>query len=84
MKFSIITVCFNEAAHIRETCESVVEQSCKDFEWIVVDGGSTDGTLKIVEEYRERITVLISESDNGIYHAMNKGIQRANGEYLIF
>ena len=84
MKFSIITVCFNEVAHIRETCEGVVGQSCEDFEWIVVDGGSMDGTVEILEEYREKITVLISESDNGIYHAMNKGIQRANGEYLIF
>ena len=84
MKFLIITVCFNEVTHIRETCESVVGQSCVDFEWIVVDGGSTDRTVEILEEYREKITVLISESDNGIYHAMNKGIQRAKGEYLIF
>jgi len=84
MKISIITVCFNEVAHIRETCEGVVGQLCEDFEWIVVDGGSTDGTVEILEEYREKITVLISESDNGIYHAMNKGIQRAKGEYLIF
>jgi len=84
VKFSIITVCFNEVAHIRETCESVVEQSCVDFEWIVIDGASTDGTLEILKEYRDRIEILISEPDSGIYNAMNKGIAGATGQYLIF
>ena len=63
--------------NIRKTCESIVGQSWQDFEWIVVDGGSTDGTLDVLNEYRDRIDVLISEPDNGIYNAMNKGIARA-------
>lgn len=84
LKFSIITVCWNEAASIRQTCESVVSQTCSDFEWIVIDGQSTDGTLDILSEYRSRISCLVSEPDGGIYDAMNKGIQRATGEYLLF
>ncbi len=84
MKLSIITVCFNIKDEIRRTCESIVNQTYQDFEWIVVDGGSTDGTLEILEEYKERINIFISEKDNGIYDAMNKGIARARGEYLNF
>lgn len=80
---SVITICYNEK-NIRKTCESIVNQSWQDFEWIVVDGGSTDGTLDVLNEYRNRIDVLISEPDNGIYNAMNKGIARARGEWLNF
>jgi len=83
-KVSIITVCINEAARIRETAESVVGQTYRDFEWIVQDGGSTDGTLDILKEYMSSITVLLSEKDSGVYDAMNKGISRAKGEYCIF
>ena len=83
MKLSVITICYNEK-NIRKTCESIVGQSWQDFEWIVVDGGSTDGTLDVLNEYRDRIDVLISEPDNGIYNAMNKGIARARGEWLNF
>lgn len=83
MKLSVITICYNEK-NIRKTCESIVNQSWQDFEWIVVDGGSTDGTLDVLNEYRDRIDVLISEPDNGIYNAMNKGIARARGEWLNF
>ena len=83
MKLSIITICFNEK-EIRRTCESIVNQSWQDFEWIVVDGGSTDGTLNILNEYKDRINILISEKDNGVYNAMNKGIKLANGEWLSF
>jgi glycosyltransferase involved in cell wall biosynthesis len=82
--FSIITVCHNEALNVRATCESVVSQGFRDFEWIVVDGASTDGTLDILREYAGTIDVLISEPDTGIYNAMNKGAARATGEYLIF
>ena len=84
LKFSIITVCYNEAKNIKSTCQSVVGQNSCDFEWIVVDGASTDGTLDILEEYKDRIDCLISEPDAGIYNAMNKGISKASGEYLIF
>ena len=83
MKLSVITICYNEK-NIRKTCESIVGQSWQDFEWIVVDGGSTDGTLDVLNEYRDRIDVLISEPDNGIYNAMNKGIALASGDYLCF
>lgn len=83
MKLSVITICYNEK-EIRRTCESIVNQSWQDFEWIVVDGGSTDGTLDILNEYKNRIDILISEKDNGIYNAMNKGIKLAKGEWLSF
>ncbi len=83
MKLSIITICYNEK-QIRRTCESIVNQSWQDFEWIVVDGGSTDETLDILRDYKDRIDVLISEKDNGVYDAMNKGIKKASGEWLSF
>ena len=82
--FSIITVCRNEEGAIRETCESIVAQEHEDFEWIVIDGGSTDGTLEILNEYSGSIRHLVSEPDAGIYNAMNKGAAMATGEYLIF
>jgi glycosyltransferase involved in cell wall biosynthesis len=84
MLLSIITVCFNEAKRIKETAESVVNQTIKKFEWIVIDGGSSDGTLEILEHYRLKIDIFISEKDNGIYNAMNKGIGKAKGKYLLF
>lgn len=82
--FTIITVCLNIASTIRRTCESIVHQTFQDFQWIVVDGASTDGTLDILKEYSSRIDILISEPDKGIYNAMNKGIRLANGEYINF
>ena len=82
--FSIITICMNETSCIRRTCDSISKQCFDDFEWIVVDGGSTDGTLEILKEYEGDINHLISESDSGIYNAMNKGAANANGKYLIF
>src|SRR5699024_955190 len=75
LKIAIITVCYNSAKTIRDTIESVLSQTGPDVEYIIVDGASSDGTLSIVNEYRERITRIISESDQGIYDAMNKGIQ---------
>ena len=83
-KFSIITVCLNEVSGIQMTCESIVKQTYLNYEWIVIDGASTDGTLEIIESYRHSINMLISEPDKGIYDAMNKGIGKARGEYLIF
>ena len=82
--FSIITVCRNEFPKIRATCESICNQSVRNFEWIVIDGASTDGTLDVLDEYRDRIAILVSEPDKGIYNAMNKGIRRAGGEYVVF
>ena len=83
-KLSIITVCRNIRDSIGKTCDSIVRQTWTDFEWIVVDGASSDGTLEVVGEYRDRITLLISEKDSGIYNAMNKGIRAATGEWVIF
>jgi glycosyltransferase involved in cell wall biosynthesis len=81
---TIITVCKNIATEIGDTCESVVKQTLQNFEWMVVDGASTDGTLTVLEKYRPQITRLISEPDSGIYNAMNKGIGAATGKYLLF
>lgn len=80
---SIITVCYNEKK-IENTCKSIVGQTFEGYEWIVIDGGSIDETLSILEKYKNNITVLISEKDSGIYDAMNKGIKLARGEWLIF
>lgn len=81
---SIITVCRNEASGIRRTAESIVSQKLQDFEWIVIDGASTDETVDILQDYRTRINHFVSEPDGGIYDAMNKGARMASGEYLIF
>lgn len=82
MKISIITVCYNSEATIRDTIESVLSQDYPDIEYIVVDGASTDATLTVVGEYRERITQVVSEPDSGIYDAMNKGISQATGDVI--
>ena len=81
-KVSIITVSYNSVATIRDTIESVLSQRYPNIEYIVVDGGSTDGTMSVVEEYREKIDVILSEPDEGIYDAMNKGIALASGEFI--
>jgi glycosyltransferase involved in cell wall biosynthesis len=80
---SIITICFNEA-QIRDTCESVKRQTFRNFEWIVIDGGSSAETLGVLEEYRDCMSVFVSEPDNGRYDAMNKGIRASRGAYLLF
>ncbi|EKE20714.1 MAG: glycosyl transferase family 2 [uncultured bacterium] len=83
-KISIITVCYNEENGIEDTCKSVVSQNYNNYEWIVIDGGSIDKTLEILDKYKSNISVLISEKDNGVYSAMNKGIKLSKGEYLLF
>ncbi|BAO56731.1 glycosyltransferase family 2 protein [Nonlabens marinus] len=82
MKISIITVCYNSSATVRETFESVKAQVYDDIEYIVIDGASNDGTQQIIEEYDHIITKWVSESDNGLYHAMNKGIQLSTGDVI--
>ena len=82
MKVSIITVCFNSAETIEDTIRSILSQDYKDIEYIVVDGGSTDGTLEIIKRYRHKIAKVISEPDNGIYDAMNKGFRSSNGSIV--
>jgi glycosyltransferase involved in cell wall biosynthesis len=84
MKFSIITVCYNAEDCIEGTIKSVLHQSYKNIEYIIIDGGSTDNTLKIINKYRGDIDVIVSESDHGIYNAMNKGQKLAKGQYLNF
>jgi len=82
LKISIITVCFNSEETIRDTIESVINQTYADIEYIIVDGASKDRTLSIIEEYKDRISTLISEPDSGIYDAMNKGVSFATGEFV--
>lgn len=82
-RFSIITICYNEP-NLKETCESIINQTYQDFEWIVIDGGSNAETLSIFEKYKHRINIFISEKDNGIYNAYNKGIKLSQGEYVNF
>ena len=81
MKFSIITVCYNSISTIEQTIKSVLGQTFKDFEYIVVDGGSKDGTVQVLEKYKDQIR-YISEKDKGIYDAMNKGLKMAKGEII--
>lgn len=84
MKLSIITINFNNLEGLRRTYESVVCQTCKEFEWIVIDGGSTDGSRDFIESNQDKFSFWCSEPDRGIYNAMNKGIAHATGEYLQF
>ena len=81
---SIITVCLNDKHGFARTAESVISQSFQDFEWVVVDGGSADGTEQLLKSYSGRIDHLISEPDDGIYDAMNKGIRSASGDFCLF
>lgn len=82
MKISVITVCYNSAATVEETIRSVLAQSHPDVEYIIIDGNSSDDTVNIIEQYRDRIAVFVSEPDKGIYDAMNKGLARATGEVV--
>ena len=84
MKYSIITVNYNNKEGLRQTIESVIHQTYRDYEFIVIDGGSTDGSADVLKEYDDQITYWVSEKDNGIYNAMNKGIAKATGDYLNF
>jgi len=81
-KISIITVCFNSEATIRDTIESVVAQRYGNIEYLVIDGRSSDSTLDIIEEYQDSIDYFVSEKDEGIYDAMNKGILAATGDFV--
>lgn len=82
--FTIVTVCYNAESEIEETIKSVLSQSYTDFEYIIVDGKSSDGTLSIIQEYENQGIKYISETDRGIYDAMNKGIRLSHGQYILF
>lgn len=81
---SIITVSYNAVASIEETIQSVINQTYYNIEYIIIDGGSTDGTVDIIEKYSDKIAYWVSEPDKGIYDAMNKGIVKASGEWINF
>jgi glycosyltransferase involved in cell wall biosynthesis len=82
LKISIITVCYNAESTIERCIQSVISQDYNDIEYIVIDGGSSDTTLSIINKYKEQIQVIVSEPDKGIYDAMNKGIARATGQVV--
>lgn len=82
LKISIVTICFNNEKDIRATIESVVNQTYSDIEYIIKDGGSKDGTLSIVNEYKEHITKIISAPDKGLYDAINTGIKASTGDVV--
>ena len=84
MKYSIITINYNNKEGLRKTLKSVIHQTFRDFEFIVIDGGSTDGSVDVIKEYNEYNTFWMSESDKGIYKSMNKGIALSHGDYLNF
>ena len=81
---TIVTVVYNGAEHLEKTMKSVIEQSYDNVEYIIIDGGSTDGTLEIIKRYKNEIDYWVSEADGGIYDAMNKGIALGNGEWINF
>lgn len=83
-RLSIITVNLNDRVGLEKTMKSVLDQSFPDFEYIIVDGGSTDGSVEVIEEHKDRLAYWTSEPDTGIYNAMNKGIKHAKGEYCLF
>lgn len=83
-RFSIITINLNNREGLKKTIQSVMGQECGDYEYIIVDGGSTDGSVDTIREYEHFITHWTSEKDSGIYNAMNKGLARARGEYVYF
>jgi len=82
LKISIVTVCYNSATTLEDAVESVLTQNYFDIEHIIIDGGSTDGTASILERYKGRIAKVVSEPDDGIYDAMNKGISLATGDAI--
>lgn len=84
LKISIIIVCFNEEKGISDTIESVLNQNYKNYQLIVVDGKSTDNTINILSSYKNKINLLISEKDNGVYFAMNRGLEYVNGDIIGF
>lgn len=84
LKISIITATYNNADTIETTVHSILAQTYKNIEYIIIDGASNDGTLEKLEEYRTHLTCLVSEPDNGMYHALNKGIEKATGQVIGF
>lgn len=84
MKVTVVTAVLNDAGHIEQTILSVISQTDIEIEYIIVDGGSKDGTLELVGKYKDKISLLISEPDRGVYDAMNKGIKYSTGDFVYF
>jgi len=84
IKLSIITINYNDAKGLAYTMQSVLNQSFTDFEYLVIDGGSKDGSSAVIEQYKESLSYWISEPDSGIYNAMNKGLAQVKGSYVLF
>lgn len=82
MKISIVTVCLNSENSIEKTIKSVIDQEYSDIEYIIIDGGSSDQTVEIIQKYKKFITTFISEADTGIYDGINKGISYATGDIV--
>lgn len=80
--FSIITICYNEP-DLDKTCQSIINQTTDNYEWIVIDGSSNQETLNIFKKYQDKINYFVSEKDNGRFDAMNKGIDKTQGDWLI-
>lgn len=83
-KVTIVTVVYNGESTIEETIQSVITQTYDNIEYIIIDGASADNTIKVAEKFKGKISKIISEKDNGIYDAMNKGIHNAGGDYMLF
>jgi len=83
-RISLITIVYNDVGGIEKTILSIINQTYREVEYIIIDGGSTDGTIDIINKYMERITRWLSEPDNGLYDAMNKGLSLASGDYVWF
>lgn len=83
MTLSIITINYNNAPGLQDTVESVIRQTFTDFEYLIIDGGSSDESIDVIKKYESKIDYWISEKDRGVYHAMNKGIVKAKGDYLL-
>jgi glycosyltransferase len=84
MRFSIITICFNPADELKTAVNSVLSQENINLEYIIIDGGSTDGTVEFIESLNSQISRFVSEQDNGLYDALNKGIRLATGDIIGF
>lgn len=84
MKFSIITINYNNYKGLKKTIDSVISQTFTDYEYLIIDGGSTDGSRDLIEQYQDHFAYWCSEPDKGIFNAMNKGIDHAKGDYLLF
>ncbi|WP_316735366.1 glycosyltransferase family 2 protein [Pedobacter aquatilis] len=83
-KLTVITIVYNNVRDVERTIKSVINQTFKDIEYIIIDGASNDGTLEVIEKYRNHVAKIVSEKDRGIYDAMNKGLALATGDYVLF